>query len=377
LNFKFKRRFFLAVTIVFLLPLLASANTTKISELNKLKNLISKLKSSLSVAHQKQSTIQQQLKETETSAGNTANQLATTQNKLVVQKIILTHLQDQQTKYQAQLNIQQEALATQIKAIYMLNRQSTLKMLLNNEDPNKLSRLFVYAKYLQNARLTLINQYAIALQRLYDNQHHIKIETAKLAFLKSRQQQEYSQLLTIKQQRLGLLQNVNQNIKTQQQKLNKYIADEKALAAIIKRLKAQSAKVTFTQSLNKSSKKYHWPANGRLENLFGASIAESQLTWDGVLIDAPEGSEVHSISAGKVVFSQWLQGYGLLLIIDHGHGYLSLYGRNNSLYKKVGDIVQTGDLIATVGASGGFEKPSLYFAIRYNGKPVNPSLFCG
>jgi murein hydrolase activator len=364
------------ITLILLLPLMAQAGTSQTSELSKLKNIISRLKNSLNTEHKKQSTLQQQLKETETSAGNTANQLNSTQQKLITQQIVLSQLNNQQARYQAQLNVQHEALELQMKAIYMLSRQSTLKMLLNNEDPNKISRLSIYYKYIQNARLDMINQYESLLQQLYNTQHHIKTETVKLASLKSRQQQEYNQLLTMKQQRLTLLQDVNQNIKTQQQKLNKYIADEKALAAIIKRLNAKSATVTFTKSLGKSNKKFRWPANGRLENLFGASISNSQLTWDGVLIDANEGAEVHSISPGKVVFSQWLQGYGLLLIIDHGHGYLSLYGRNNSLYKKVGDIVQTGDLIATVGSSGGFEKPSLYFAIRYNGKPVNPSLFC-
>jgi murein hydrolase activator len=372
-----KKKWRLAIILVLLLPFMIQASTPKTSELSKLKNLISKLKDSLNIAHHQQATLQQQLKETEVSAGNTATQLNSTQQKLVVQHVVLSQLQNQQTRYQAQISMQQATLAEQMKAIYVLSRQSTLKMLLNNEDPNKLSRLLVYYKYLQNARIDLINQYTLALQQLYNTQHHIKIETNKLATLKSQQEQQYNQLINMKQHRLALLQDVNQNIKTQQQKLTKYIADEKALEAIIKKLNAKKTSVTFTKSFTKSNKKFRWPTYGKLENLYGASIAGSQLTWDGVIIDAPEGSEVRSISPGKVVFSQWLQGYGLLLIIDHGHGYLSLYGRNNSLYKKVGDIVQTGDLIATVGDSGGFEKSSLYFAIRYNGKPVNPSLFCG
>lgn len=376
MRFYKKKWWQIGIAIIFSLSFVTSALASNTSELNRLKTLISKLKSNINAAHKQQSNLQQKLKETEINAGNTANQITTTQNKLATQKTLLVGLQNQQINYEAQLKNQQAALTTQIQAAYMLSRQPTLKMLLNNQDPNKVSRLLTYYKYVHNARLDLIDQYSQVLMKLNNTQHRVKVATVQLSSLESQQQEQYKKLLTIKQQRQELLKNVQQNIKSQQQKLDKYIADEKALAAIIRKLNTKTSTVTFTQSLSKSPKKFRWPASGNLENLYGKSIANSQLTWDGVLIDASEGTKVQAIAPGKVVFSQWLQGYGLLLIVDHGHGYMSLYGRNNILYKRVGDIVKTGDLIATVGNSGGFENPSLYFAIRYNGKPVNPNFFC-
>jgi septal ring factor EnvC (AmiA/AmiB activator) len=118
-----------------------------------------------------------------------------------------------------------------------------------------------------------------------------------------------------------------------------------------------------------------WPAKGYLKNLFGSVKAEG-VTWDGVFITAEEGSEIKSIHHGKVAYADWLRGYGLLIIVDHGEGYMSLYGHNQSLFKEAGDQVQAGEPIALVGNSGGQNKPGLYFSIRKKGKPTNPTKWC-
>ena len=122
--------------------------------------------------------------------------------------------------------------------------------------------------------------------------------------------------------------------------------------------------------------KLKWPSRGRLANRYGSRRKEGKLKWQGVMIKAPEGTEVTAISHGRIAFSDWLRGFGLLTIIDHGDGYMSLYGGNQSLYKEVGDWVEAGDVIASVGNSGGHRETALYFEIRHNGKPTNPLKWC-
>lgn len=122
--------------------------------------------------------------------------------------------------------------------------------------------------------------------------------------------------------------------------------------------------------------KLPWPTKGTVLHYFNTTIAKSELKSTAELISAPDEQPVYSVAPGVVVFSKWLEGYGLLIIINHGEGYMTLYGRNHSLYKHEGDQVAAGDLIATVGQSGGYEKPALYFAIRYNAKPLDPNQWC-
>lgn len=119
-----------------------------------------------------------------------------------------------------------------------------------------------------------------------------------------------------------------------------------------------------------------WPSRGKLTTRYGSARKVGKLKWQGVNIKAPEGTEVHAISHGRVAFSDWLRGFGLLTIIDHGDGYMSLYGGNQSLFKEVGDWVEAGEVIAGVGNSGGRKNSALYFEIRHNGKPTNPLKWC-
>jgi septal ring factor EnvC (AmiA/AmiB activator) len=121
--------------------------------------------------------------------------------------------------------------------------------------------------------------------------------------------------------------------------------------------------------------KLRWPARGRLAQRFGAPRSGG-LRWRGVMIEAQEGGEVRAVSQGRIAFSDWMRGFGLLLIIDHGDGYMSLYGHNQTLYKEVGEWVDTGEVVALLGASGGRTESGLYFEMRHKGRPINPVHWC-
>jgi len=361
---------------IFLLSTSFAALSDKTNELQQLKQIINQLKTNLTSAHSTKTTLQQQLKTNETTAGSLVLALKNTTHKLSKQQKILQQLKLEKIQYQKQLLTQQKGLTVQMRDTYMLGKQTYLKMLLNHQDPDQLKRTFVYYTYLQKARIQMINALTYTLKQLQKNKKDTKRQTKNLITLKTKQQQEYLQLVASKQHRQQLLGIINKDIKTKQQKLTKLTANQKTLEKIIAQLKITQISPVFATPLNKLHKKLHWPTKGKNEYLFGKSIGHSQLKWNGDIIHAPVGENVRSIAAGKIVFAQWLQGYGLLLIIDHGHGYMSLYGRNNSLYKKVGDSVHTSTLIATVGSSGGYSDAGLYFAIRHNGKPVNPKLWC-
>ena len=161
----------------------------------------------------------------------------------------------------------------------------------------------------------------------------------------------------------------NKNIKLQQLLRNK-----ERLEAMINALQRESTQAS--QGFSKKRGGLNLPTDGIISTRFGTQIEQSELRWTGVLIRAKENSPVHAIAGGKVVFAKWMEGYGLLMIIDHGGGYMSLYGRNHYLYKKTGDHVRAGEEIAAVGNSGGFEQPALYFGLRHNGQAVDPLTWC-
>jgi murein hydrolase activator len=347
----------------------------KTQDLNKINKVISNLQKDLSVNVNKHVALQQQLKKNEEARGVLAISRKKTEKLLKQQQILYDQLQAKQRNYQKQLNEQQNNLFQQMRATYMLGKQSYVKVLLNQDDLARLNRTFVYYKYLQSFRWQLINELNRIIQNINKNQKVICKQEKRLLSAKQKQNREADKLKSLQNNRIIILKTTDLKIKTQKQKLNELLAQKKELERIIVKLKSSSASVKFTPS-KAPWRRTAWPTQGVVRYLFGSPVAHSQLKWDGVLIDAPEGQKVYAISSGRVIFSQWLQGYGLLLIIDHGHGYMSLYGRNNSLYKKVGDVINKGDLVAEVGNSGGYEQPSLYFAIRYNGVPVDPKIWC-
>ncbi len=369
----------LALIVVVLFAYASCANATgvtkKTSELQQLKQMITSLKNKLTSSHHKQNKLQDQLKTNETAAGKLSVSVKITKRELAQQQQQLKKLQQQQNSYRQQLLTQQKDLAKQMQTIYMLGKQAYLKMLLNHENPNELSRIFIYYNYMQAARIKTIDEIKITLKQLQRTQAAITKKTKTLAQLHTSQQHKYNKLQQSKRQRQSLLTSINRDIKTQKQKLDKLVDNQKNLEKVIARLKASEISPVFATQIG-GKQKLKWPTKGKISYLFGQQIGHSELKWDGDIIYASTGENVYAIANGKVVFAQWLQGYGLLVIIDHGHHYMSLYGRNSSLYKKVGDVVRAGDLVATVGNSGGYDKPGLYFAIRHNGKPVNPKLWC-
>ena len=191
--------------------------------------------------------------------------------------------------------------------------------------------------------------------------------------LQQQQKQQLDQITALKSKRSQLIVYINQHIHTQSQKLTQLLNDKHRLEHELSEL---STNPQFSTAVGKSFRhlRHHlnWPTKGKIIPKYGTKIDKSQLKWKGVLFKAQMNQPVYAVADGKVIFARWLPGYGLLMIIYHGQGYMTLYGRNHYLYKKTGDIVRAGDQIAAVGDSGGYQTPALYFAIRHSTIPINP-----
>lgn len=338
---------------------------------------IRELQSVLKRSHTKRGELQDNLQRIETQLGDVAGSLHRIDGELEQGTRELKALKTRRGKLRGDLTEQRGLLAAQVRAAYAMGRQEQIKMLLNQQDPARVGRVLVYYDYFNRARAQQIGQVRTTLQELDQVELRITSKNVELATLRDRQLNEQQTLQEGRKARQTLLDHLNRDIKTTGGQLARLQEDEQRLVRLLQDLaRRPAAENAERTAFAKLRGKLQWPTNGKLAVRFGERRPVGKLRWQGVLIDAPEGREVHAISHGRVAFADWLRGFGLLLIIDHGDGYMSLYGHNQSLFKETGEWVEPGEVIASVGASGGQSESGLYFEIRKNGRPVNPQRWC-
>lgn len=353
------------------------ANAKKLNTSSRLKMLINKIfiaRKNLQADQQKSVFIKGSLEQTETNIGHIAKHLHQTNTQLSSQKNLLGTIQQQQAENQAQLNLQKNLLSEQTRAIYFLGSQPYLKIILNQQDPVKISRYLHYYASLNQARLdaiSAINKINLDLEKTTEKIH---VQTQQLQSTQQKQQDQQNDLKQEELNRKKVLQQINQSINTQSDQLNKLLQNKKQLENIISSLKEQTLSgYAPGAKFETMQHKLFWPiTHTKVMQTFGEPIAFGRLKSTGVLLKTNLGEPIHAVFPGKVIFASWLNGFGLLAIIQHGQNYMTLYARNQSLYVKKDDEVKAGQVIATAGNSGGFDSPALYFEIRYKGKPVNP-----
>ncbi len=274
---------------------------------------------------------------------------------------------------ETQLADNRAALAGQMRAAYLIGRQEPLKLLLNQQDPALAGRMFAYYSYFGRARAGQIKLIENDVQRIAELQVELAAEDEKLAELEKQQRARLSELEQARAQRSRVLASLEVQSHTRAQNLERLRNQQAGLEKLLRELRAASEKfpVTGNDAFTRLRGKLNWPVSGRLVARFGDSRAGG-VVWDGVLVATERGAPVKAVCQGRVIYADWLPGLGLLAIVDHGDGYLSLYGHNERLYKSVGESVAAGDAIAAAGDSGGSSRPELYFEIRKAGKPVDP-----
>ena len=273
------------------------------------------------------------------------------------------------------LAAEKSALARQVRSSYMTGREELFKLLLSQESPATLGRMLVYFDYYNRARSVRIDAVAGELLRLAELEGETARVEAELESLEAAQAREVAALERSRDERQSAVRTLDAEIRDGNAAVAKLRAEEQRLAELVTRLTELMAgfPVDTEEPFASLKGKLPWPVQGRVVGDFGQPRGTGSVRWNGVLLEASGGTPVRVVHHGRVAFADWLQGLGLLVIVDHGGGYMSLYGHNGALLKEPGDWVAPGETIAQVGDTGGQARAALYFEIRFNGEPVNPN----
>ena len=343
--------------------------------LNELQQSISQLQQQLTKVEGSRSDLQQLLKKSEVDIGKLTKKIDTLKEALAREKKQLSQLQTERSQLELSRDYQQEQIIDIINRSYRLGRQSHIKLLLNQQQPTLISRLLRYHKYLIRARSEKINDYRETMARLSQLESKIIASSNMLENRRQALNQRYQQLRNSQLKRIEVLNKLNADFNTKNSRLVELEQDRQRLQMLLDEaanslanLKLPDDALLFKQLRGELPK----PSTGKVLHHYGSYRSSSRLTWSGIFYDDIPGSDVTAVHYGRVIFSDYLKGHGLLLIIDHGDGYMSLYAHNQALYKETGDWVSGEEVIASVGNSGGLESAGLYFEIRHQGQPQDP-----
>ncbi|QOH71984.1 murein hydrolase activator EnvC family protein [Pseudomonas juntendi] len=420
-------------------PAFADERAQTQQQLDATRQDIAELKKTLGKLQEEKAGVQKDLKATETDIGNLEKQVEALQQALKKTEGELERLETEKKKLQTARVEQQRLIAIQARSAYQNNgREEYLKLLLNQQNPEKFARTLTYYDYMSKARLEQLRTFNETLRQLASVEQQMSAQQQQLLAQRADLDSRRQALESERGKRQQVLAKLNSDMKDRDQKLQARQQDQADLAKVLKTIEETLARqareaeearkkallaqqeaekrrqqealaaaarnqarepeapaeppkkarttlgpmvssdgVNYGGAFSAARGKLPWPVNGRLLARFGdARGNDARAKWDGVMISANPGTQVRAVHGGRVVFADWLRGAGLLVILDHGNGYLSLYGHNQSLLKSAGDIVKAGEAISTVGDSGGQDAAGLYFAIRQQGRPTDPSQWC-
>jgi septal ring factor EnvC (AmiA/AmiB activator) len=285
-----------------------------------------------------------------------------------------TELEDKLQVRQAELDEESGQLAAQVRAAYTSGSQERIKLLLNQQDPATAGRMMVYYQFLSDYRGDNIEKVKGIIEELATLHQKAADEDNRLAGLARAKYAELVELNKGQERRQELLVALKSKMQQEGNEIEHLAAEEKDLARLIAELTSilSDYPIRSEEPFSALKGQLTWPVAGRLLHDFGQPRASGHLKWNGVVLAAPRGREVRAVYHGRVVFADWLAGMGLLVIVDHGEGFMTLYGYNETTLKSAGEWVAPGDVIATVGNSGGQQQASLYFEIRQGTRPINP-----
>lgn len=331
----------------------------------------------------KQGEIEAKLRHSEQAIGVVENAIRRTRKRLMRQESRLYTLKQRENQQNSRLQQQVQALSDQILSAYKIGREPRLQILLSAQNPGKISRMLAYYDYLNRARLKEIANAKQSLAALIQTKQALKTATNELDASLTQQRAHQTALDQAEKQRRIALSQINRTINSQKNRLATLKGDAKRLQDVVNTISHAVAYNTPINALNhipfdRLAGRLPWPVTGHIRARFGEPRAGSDdvLRWQGTFIDAAIGTPIHAVDAGRIVFADWLRGYGLLLIIDHGKGYMTLYGHDQAIYHPVGYWVRAGEVVASVGNSGGDSSSGVYFSIRHDGHPLNPAHWC-
>ena len=349
------------------------------ARLKALEKEISEYKETLDNTQGQKSEIEATLERNEQGINKLINEIDTIEKELDNTNDKVSSLTAKQKELLTVKSEQQYYIEQQIRAAYKIGSQEYLKVLLNQEDPNEIARMLTYYDYFNQARSRQIESYNLTLLDLSRVTQQLAEETVVLGSQRRALGEQQKTLANVQKEKQMTLKALISQISTAGSALLKLEQDRGSLEQLLGKLEENLGKLDAPRSAQPFAGmqgKLLLPVAGRISHRFGNQRNQGKLRWHGIFIDAAEGESVHAVHYGRVVFSDWLRGFGLLMIISHGEGYMSLYGHNQALFRETGDWVSAGEVIAAVGDSGGQDKTGLYFEIRIDGKPNNPQNWC-
>lgn len=408
LRFHAVRTLIPACALILLQPLHAAPKVNK-EELKQLRSRIETLQKELTDTEESKSEAADALRESEKAIGATDRKLEALTKEQRAAKDRLGRLQAQSEQVIREIESQQLRLSKLLYRHYIEGGgpKEYLGLLLNQQDPNEIARNLQYYGYVSRARKEGIDDLRTNLQRLDTLAVESREKTAEIAVIQARQAEQKKQLEQQKSGHAKLLAQISLQADQQRREINKLKRDEDRLTRLVEKIAkmlASKKKKPATRSRSPASSRpsspssptgplsndslpdastdgssfsslkgrLSLPVRGELANRFGGPRADGGVTWKGLFIRSATGAHVKAIASGRVVFADWLRGFGNLMILDHGGSYMSLYGNNEINHKQVGDSIRSGDTIATVGNTGGNPAPGLYFELRHQGKPFDP-----
>ncbi|MCU7553285.1 peptidoglycan DD-metalloendopeptidase family protein [Alteromonas sp. ASW11-19] len=351
----------------------ASAQEKEKAQLAELQAELKARQQKLAASQASAEELQAVLKESEVQIGRVASKLNRTEEQLSTNRAEQKSLQAEQATLREAILKQQSLLSKQLRSAFMAGHYDYAKMMFYQDDARTFERVLTYYQYVSKARQQAITEFRSNVDRLEAVTAQLAEKASALEQLLAEQRQQRAALVARQDDRKQTLARLNATIRSEAARVEELQASEQSLMAAIEEAQRRAEQATATMDgLSGRQGKLLLPAEGRVRKLFG-NRRQGQVRWKGIVIEGDEGSAVKAVSGGRILYADWLKGFGLVTIIDHGKGYMSVYGHNQALLRQAGDTVGAGDTIALVGQSGGQSYPNLYFEIRHKGKALNPS----
>ena len=368
-----------AAMLAVVTPALAEQQVTP-GQIEDLKEEIADIDEWLADAEEDRSSLEQQLSGLEQEIGWLTRERRELRQQAREQQQRLTKLGKEETKLTRVLESQRDSLKQQIRAAWMEGDAPAVKVLLNEIDPDKIARTMTYYEYLSRDTMDRLEAFAANLSQLKETQKQVKAGRMRLAELEENVADRQQKLSSSKKEREQTLAALKTDISNRLSEREELEEDRKRLEKLLREVEEAIANIPTpneSDPFGSLKNKLPWPAEGKIVRNFGDSYASGKLKHNGLLINTAEEGDVKAVHYGRVVFANWLRGFGLITILDHGDGYMTLYGHSSSLFTSPGDWVEAGEAIAQAGRTGGTNDPAVYFEVRHNGKPDNPRRWLG
>jgi septal ring factor EnvC (AmiA/AmiB activator) len=346
----------------------------KEAELKQVRSRIESIRKAIHADAERRDSLASELKKADLEIQAAREQLSEIRARRLAAEARLRELQAERASTERQVTAQRDALAGELRAAYMTGREEQIKLLLNQSDPAKAARTMAYYGYFSRARAERITNLNERIAHLDLLKERIAAEAERLKAIEQDNAREVRALADARARRAKTLAQIQSKLNTRSAELAKLEREARALEKLVEELRRAIEEFPDLADLpfNRARGKLPWPVKGKLLARFGQLRAGGPLKWQGILIAAPRGTQVRALYPGRVVYADWLPGLGLLIVLDHGSGYMSLYGHNEQLYRRVGDRVDAGDVLGAVGDAAGVGQPALYLEIRRGREAVDP-----